>query len=150
MKLAEALNLRADTQKRISQLRERINNNMKVQEGDKPAEQPSALFAELDDLLINLRDLIVRINITNTRTDVDGMTITELLARKDVMKMQLDAYRSAYSKAIISYERYSRNEIRFTSTVDGVSLQKKIDKLSKDYRELDMKIQQINWLTELL
>ena len=93
MKLAEALNLRADTQKRISQLRERINNNMKVQEGDKPAEQPSALFAELDDLLINLRDLIVRINITNTRTDVDGMTITELLARKDVMKMQLDAYR---------------------------------------------------------
>jgi hypothetical protein len=33
MKLAEALNQRADLQKRIAQLRERLANNVKVQEG---------------------------------------------------------------------------------------------------------------------
>ena len=34
MKLAEALNQRADLQKRIAQLRDRLSNNVKVQEGD--------------------------------------------------------------------------------------------------------------------
>ena len=43
MKLAEALNLRADLQKRIAQLKERLANNVKVQEGDSPAEDPKAL-----------------------------------------------------------------------------------------------------------
>ena len=33
MILAEALNLRADLQKRIAQVKERINDNVKVQEG---------------------------------------------------------------------------------------------------------------------
>ena len=40
MKLAEALNQRADLQKRIAQLRDRLSNNVKVQEGDTPAEKP--------------------------------------------------------------------------------------------------------------
>ena len=35
MKLAEALNQRADLQKRIAQLRERLANNVKVQEGSR-------------------------------------------------------------------------------------------------------------------
>ena len=47
MKLAEALNQRADLQKRIAQLRERLSNNVKVQEGDQPAENPEDLFKEL-------------------------------------------------------------------------------------------------------
>jgi hypothetical protein len=37
MKLAEALILRADNKKRFEQLRQRLMNNAKVQEGDKPA-----------------------------------------------------------------------------------------------------------------
>ena len=40
MKLAEALILRADLQKRIDQLRVRLNNNAKVQENDEPSEKP--------------------------------------------------------------------------------------------------------------
>jgi hypothetical protein len=43
MKLAEALILRADLQKRIEQLKQRILNNVMVQEGDEPAEDPSQL-----------------------------------------------------------------------------------------------------------
>jgi len=44
MKLAEALILRADCQKRIEQLRQRLLRNVKVQEGDKPAEEPMELI----------------------------------------------------------------------------------------------------------
>jgi hypothetical protein len=47
MKLAEALILRADCQKRIAQLKSRLLVNAKVQEGDTPAETPQELITEL-------------------------------------------------------------------------------------------------------
>lgn len=150
MKLAEALNLRADLQKTVEQLKSRLIDNVKVQEGDVPAEQPSALFAELDNIMPQLETLIVKINLTNTQTKIDDKTMTQLLAEKDVLQKKLDIYRSAYSRAIIRNERYSRNEIRFVSTIDGESLQKNINTMSKQYRELDLKIQQANWTTELM
>ena len=150
MKLAEALNLRADLQKSVEQLKSRLIDNVKVQEGDLPAEQPSVLFAELDNILPQLETLIVKINLTNTQTKIDDKSMTQLLAEKDVLQKKLDIYRSAYSRAIIRNERYSRNEIRFVSIIDGESLQKNINAMSKQYRELDMKIQQANWITELM
>ena len=51
MKLAEALNLRADLQKKITQLKERLLTNAKVQEGDKPSEAPEELLNELDCMI---------------------------------------------------------------------------------------------------
>ena len=54
MKLAEALNLRADLQKRIANLRERLIKNAKVQEGDTPSEDPNMLLNELNDNIIEL------------------------------------------------------------------------------------------------
>ena len=149
MKLAEALITRADLQKYVEQLKSRLLDNLKAQEGDQPAEQPTALLTELNNVLPQLESLIVRINLTNTRTMIKDKTTTQLLAEKDILKKKLEIYRSAYSKAIIRNERYSRNEIRFVSTVDAESLQKKVDAMSKQYRELDMKIQQANWSTEL-
>lgn len=150
MKLAEALCMRADLQKYVEQLRSRLMDNMKVQEGDQPAEQPTILFTELNNVLPQLESLIVKINLTNTQMKIGDKTMTQLLAEKDILKKKLEIYRSAYSKAIIRNERYSRNEIRFVSTIDGESMQKKIDKMSKEYRELDMRIQQANWTTELV
>ena len=58
MKLAEALNLRADLQKRIAALKERLIRNAKVQEGDVPAEDPVILLKELDNNIIELEKLI--------------------------------------------------------------------------------------------
>lgn len=149
MKLAEALNLRADLQKYVEQLKSRLVDNVKVQEGDKPMEQPTVLFTELNNTLPQLEDLIVKINLTNTQTMVDGKSMTQLLAEKDILKKKLDIYRASYSHAVIRNDRYSRNEVKFVSAIDGESLQKKIDTMSKQYRELDMKIQQANWSTEL-
>ena len=150
MKIAEALILRADMQKCIAQYKNRINDNAKVQEGDKPAEQSTLLFLELNDLLPELQALVVKINMTNTRTMIDGKTMTELLAEKEILGTKLDIYRSAYSNAIIRSDRYSRNEIRFVSAIDIESLQKKIDTMSKRYRELDTIIQQANWTNDLI
>ena len=150
MKLAEALNLRADLQKYVEQLKSRLVDNVKVQEGDKPLEQPTILFTELNNILPQLEDLIIKINLTNTQVIVDGKSMTQLMAEKDILRKKLDIYRTAYSDAVIRNDIYSRNEIKFVSTIDGESLQKKIDAMSKQYRELDMKIQKANWSADLL
>ena len=60
MKLAEALVLRADVQKRIAQLRERLRQSALVQEGEQPPENPEQLLIEMDQLLNQLGDLIIR------------------------------------------------------------------------------------------
>ena len=48
MKLAEALQERADLNRSIEQLRSRLDSNSLVQEGEMPAESPSDLKRELD------------------------------------------------------------------------------------------------------
>lgn len=149
MILAEALNLRADLQKRIAQVKERINDNVKVQEGDEPIEAPQELFKELDDLFVQLQEIIYRINKTNMAAVIDGKTLTEWIAARDVLKYKIAAYRGAINNSLIKSDRYSRNEIRFVRTIDAADIQKKADKMAKEYRELDIKIQQANWATEL-
>lgn len=72
MKLAEALILRADCQKRIAQLKSRLLVNAKVQEGDAPAETPQELISELERTSSELLDLIKRINRTNSATAFAG------------------------------------------------------------------------------
>ena len=49
----------------------------------------------------------------------------------------------------MSNARYSRSEVRFVPTVDVKALRDMADSASKAYRELDTKIQQLNWTTQL-
>lgn len=72
MKLAEALILRADIQKNIAQLRERLMLNAKVQEGDSPAENPEELMTALAARTTAFIDLVRRINRTNAMPLADG------------------------------------------------------------------------------
>ena len=149
MKLAEALNLRADLQKRIAQIKERLSNNVKVQEGDEPAESPEDLFAELDSALKDLEDLVFRINRTNLNTVAGGKSLTELIAAKDILSLRISILREVLENANVRSDRFSRSEIRFVRTVDVAALQKQIDSLSKQLRELDVTLQQANWNTDL-
>ena len=149
MKLAEALNQRADLQKRIAQLKERLNNNVKVQEGDSPAEDPQELFKELDQTILQLKDLIGRINKTNLETLVEGRSLTDIIADKDTLSLTISTLREVLENANVRSDRYSRNEIKFVRTIDIGQLQKTIDGLAKTLRELDVKLQQANWSTDL-
>lgn len=150
MKLAEALNLRADTQTRVAQLKERLLSNVKVQEGDEPAEAPQALFSELDAALKSLQELILRINKTNLSTVWEGRTLTDMIAEKDILSLRLSVLREVLADASVRGDRFSRNEIKFVRTIDIAVLQKQIDDYSKQLRELDVKLQQANWMTDLL
>ena len=149
MKLAEGLSVRKDLQTRIEQLKARLLNNMKVQEGDQPSERPEDLLKELDGCLKQLQDLMFRINATNMHTVKDGRTLTEMMAAREVLGKRVQILREAFDRATQSQDRYGRNEIKYVMTVDIPALRKQIDKYSKQLRELDMEIQALNFATEL-
>ncbi|MBR1659699.1 MAG: DIP1984 family protein [Oscillospiraceae bacterium] len=150
MKLATALSERAELQRKLSELGTRLNNNAKTQEGEKPAEDPQALLAELDGALGRMEELIARINLTNSRTQSGGVTVTELIAKRDVLRRRLAMLRSFLDNASSKVDRYSKTEIRIVSTVDVAALQKRADAAAKELRETDEHIQELNWTTELL
>lgn len=150
MKLAEALQERADLNRRIQQLRSRLGDNALCQEGEKPAEDPKALLKELDRCVDELETLMARINLTNCATKVEGKSLTECIARRDALTLKVSAYRDLVSSASQGTYRASRTEIKILPAVDVQKLQKQVDDLSKELRLLDNTIQATNWSTELL
>lgn len=149
MKLAEALQERADLNRRIQQLQQRLGNNAIVQEKEKPIEDPKNLLAELDRCVAELEDIIARINLTNCRTQVEGKTLTQHLARRDALKLKLSAYRDLAYNASQLGRRATRTEIKLFSAVNVKDLQKQVDALARELRLLDNSIQAANWATEL-
>ncbi len=149
MRLAAALSERANLQNRLTELNTRLEQNAKVQEGEKPAEDPKKLLAELAEITSRLEYLIASVNLTNTLTIVDGRTLTEMLAHRDVLKLRLSALRNLADSAGATANRYSRSEVKMLSTVSVPDIRKTVDSLSKELRELDDKIQEVNWTTDL-
>ena len=150
MNLAPALSERADLQKKLSELGIRLNQNAKVQEGEEPSEAPEELMAELDRIVGRLEELIAKINLTNSSTVHDGRTITELLAHRDCLKSKIQIMRNFLDNASSRVNRMTHSEIKIMSTVPVSEMQKKVDALSKELRECDELIQELNWTTELM
>ena len=150
MKLAEALQERADLNRRIQQLQGRLNSNAVVQEGERPPENPQELLRELDGCIAQLEALIGQINLTNCRTELEGESLTQLLARRDALKLKLGAYRDlAYSASQLA-RRGTRSGIKLLSTVDVKRVQKQVDEMARVLRQLENRIRAANWTTELI
>lgn len=150
MKLAEALQERADLNRRIEQLRYRLNNNVLVQEGEKPLEDPAALLEELESSFTRLEWLIARINLTNCAVKVEGRSLTELIARRDVLSLRAEAYRRLVEEASQNTHRATRTEIKILSAVDVPALQRQADDASRELRLLDNTLQATNWAADLM
>jgi hypothetical protein len=151
MKLAEALILRADVQKRIEQVKQRLLRVVKVQEGENPAEDPQVLMSQLEQLYVQLTDLVRRINRTNVETAFDSeMTMADALAVRDHLGGRQVVYREVAQMATVVYERFMRSEIRYETTVDVAMIQRQADELAVERRELDTRIQELNWTTDLV
>jgi hypothetical protein len=151
MKLAEALINRADLKTQIGQIVSRMKENALVQEGDSPAEDVAELGSVYESMMESLEGLIVRINKTNNNTMLDDISLADTIARRDCLKSKIATYRALKeSSLIIKRERYSQSEIKYVRTVDITRIQKLIDSYSRQYRELDTKIQERNWTADLL
>ena len=151
MKLAEALIARADAEKRIKQLEQRLIRSAKVQEGDEPPEDPQTLLGESMALINQMQTLIQAINRTNSVTIFDdNRTITDALAERDMLMKERTFLANIISNAVVTQPRYGQSEIKFVSTIDIADLQTRVDDLSRRYRETDSAIQQLNWTVDLI
>jgi len=152
MKLAEALILRADLKTRAAQLRERLKANAKVQEGEAPSENPADLLREFEEVAAQTLVLIQQINRTNAQTPFDGGAemLSDALARRDVLKLRVATYRELKAAAVEATPRYARLEIKSLAAIDVRATQKQADDLSRDLRELDTRVQGLNWTIELV
>ena len=150
MKLAEALQERADLNKKIAELRRRLDNCLLVQEGEEPAEEPAQLLRELDSAVERLEVLMAAINLTNCNTKANGMTLTELIAKKDALSLKAAAYKDLVYTAGGNTSRARGTEIKIKSVIKAADLQKTVDRLAKEVRLLDNLLQETNWKTELV
>jgi hypothetical protein len=72
------------------------------------------------------------------------------LTEKDAINMERDVLNELIENATVKYDRYSRSEVKFVNKVNVAEIQKQKDELSKRYRELDFRIQEKNWLSDLI
>ena len=122
-----------------------------VQEGSEPPELPKDLLGEVDRLADELEQLIALINQTNSSTRLpSGMSLTEALARRDVLALRHGVLHQAAEAAVQAEARYSRSEIRLVRLIDVAAIRARMDDLARDRRELDTEIQAHNWTVDLI
>lgn len=150
MKIAEALMERAALKTDLEELKNRMLKNVKIQDGDTIQEDVYTLMEEYIQKQSHLSELISKINQSNIKTiNNDGESLANMLALRDTYKSIVKTYKLLYDEAIITPSRYSRNEIKFISTVDIDKIQAKINEYSGKYRTLDTQIQELNWTVNL-
>src|SRR5690554_86994 len=146
MKLAEGLLLRADLLKKIEHLQNRIRPVLIVSDDKLPQEDPDKLLAQLRKAIQDLESLIIRINKTNNETIIDGEgPLMEALAKRGSLKMLSEKLRNIRYAAQIN----NSGDSNLKTTIDIKKLQTEMDQTGRAFREIDSKIQEINWLTEL-
>jgi hypothetical protein len=153
VKLAEALALRADAARRVAQLRTRVVASARYQEGEAPAEDPASLLAEAGEVFGELEELIRRINRTNAATSVDGGSLTDALARRDVLRLRHALVTSAADAAAGEGQRgfrQLRSELKMIPALPVAELRRQADDLARQLREVDTLIQRTNWEVDLL
>jgi len=155
MLLAEALVLRASQQTKLKELSARIEDNARVPEGRDPDEDPEGLLAEAVALADDLARLVERSNRTNSATVGEGSgeaTISDLIARRDHAQRMTQLHRAVAKAGTRAAGRgwLARDADHPTAAaVNVAALQKEADAWAVRYRELDVRLQQLNWSTGL-
>ena len=144
MKLAELIKERGDAQKRIEHLRNRLNSNALRQEKRKTPEDPEDILKELEELFTRLEYLILKINLTNNQYN-----LVQLLAKRDTLFRKISIYRDFLSTASGGVHQYTKTEIAILPNVNIPKLQSYLDVLAKEYRELEIQIQEKNWTIDV-
>lgn len=151
MKLAEALLIRSDMQKKLAQLKGRIRSNVKVQDGDMPSEDPNALMIDASQLITELTTLIERIHRTNAIATTDkGQSMLTLLVERDTLEMRHKLLIEAIAATQAETDRYSHREIKWNVMVSVAGLQKQADDIAMKLRNLNIVIQASNWQIDLV
>jgi uncharacterized protein DUF6847 len=155
MLLGEALAERASKKKQLEQVEVRAASVARYQEGEQPAESAEELLDQGRRLIGELRDLVRRINRTNSATELDpGFTLTDALAQRDSYAAQFKLVTGIADAGAgnhgMGWARQLRSELQQVSAVPVAGLRAEADQIAQARRMLDVRIQQAGWSTELL
>ena len=116
-------------------------------------------FSRIDGLRIEnwlrnqareLISLVRRINRTNASSRLGSGTLADALAERDVLKLRGTAYRELATAASTTQTRTTRSEVKFVSAVSVAAVQRKAGDLAQELRQLDTRIQEADWKTDLI
>ncbi|WP_066805083.1 DIP1984 family protein [Moraxella oblonga] len=151
MKLAEALLLRADLQKKLASLKSRLAENVKVQEGDDPDELPDELLITANQIIGELYVLIEKIHKTNSSAILEnGKSLLSVLNERDELVERHKLLLSAIESSKTESDRYSYREIKWQKQINVKALQKQADDIAIKLRHSNIAIQSANWQIELV
>ncbi len=151
MKLADALLLRSDMNKKLGSLAERIKGNCRVQDGEEPGEDPQKLMAEAFRISQELEQLVCQINRTNLTVKLTtGQTMMEAIAERDRLVLQHKLLKDAATACRVENNYYSQSEIKWKAVLNIEGLEKQADDVSKRIREVNSAVQEANWNNELV
>jgi hypothetical protein len=154
--LGEALADRASKKKQLEQVAARAAAVARYQEGEEPAESADELLAKGRTLIGELRELVRRINRTNSATELaPGFTLTDALAQRDGYAAQYRLVTAVADAGAgrgreVVWARQLRSELQQVSAVQVADLRGEADEIAEARRNLDVRIQQAGWATELL
>lgn len=151
MKLAEALQRRADLRQKIDSVGNTMKANILVQEGAEADYDVRQLCEEFNELMGEWRSLVGRIGRTNhtTKDEETGKTLADLLVEREAAKMEKETYDGIVAVYGEKSWRARGAELKIISTFKAKDAQKMVDAAAKRFRELDNKIQMLNWCTNL-
>lgn len=152
MLLAEALRERADAQRQLAALRDRIEAAARYTEGEEPAEDANALLGEAEAVVDRLEELILLINRSNLEAVLpDGRSLTAALAERDALRTRFGLLKAAADAAAGRRDpfRMGRQELRTFTSLNVQDLRSRADNVARQIRELDLAIEQVNFGTEI-
>jgi uncharacterized protein involved in type VI secretion and phage assembly len=153
MLLAEGLAEKAAMVKRLAQLKPRITDAARYQEGEEPEEAAEDLLGQAEALVHQIGNLERRVHATNAASELEpGYTITAALSDRRTLDLQVQLITAAADAAgggRSYFARQLRTELVSRSALPVAALRTRADALAVERRELDLLIQKAGWVTEL-
>jgi len=76
--------------------------------------------------------------------------VSDAIAERDILEKRRDLLARMAEAASTRQDRYSKSEVKFIATVSVAELQNRVDRLAKDFRELDTRLPELNWKTDIV
>lgn len=165
MKIAEALLRRKELLREAETLQTQYSSNITVVDGVKPRRNAFAIEQKFFACYNELQKLIQDINHTNNVTMVSGISVMQMIARRDMLKFMIPQYRSMYAKAEATVSaglakvnatdgkgNYIKvdNPNQPIDNLNTVVMEKSYNAMASELRTLDLKLQALTWQVDLI
>ena len=152
MLLAEALLRKAVLKKELEALEQRMSESARVPHDEEPVDDYLILLDNYNEKEYELREMSLKILSTNNKTVfTEGETISQAIIRRDSLKRVVSMYNKLLSAATGGGRGlFSSRDIKYKRIVNMDKVRADMNIAAMQYRDLDVKLQQLNWNTELL